>query len=183
MPPRQKSAQPFPPLRRQTRQAPSLRAPALPAAALLAAAFIAAAILPGCRERGATLHDGYYSSEAMSFDREGWKDYLTIYVNNGQITIVEYDARNLSGFRRSWDMDRMLAWNSTHGVRPSRYLLSYQNALLTLQDPRRIQPLPGGRNMYEAFTALAEAAIARARAGDGQVAFVRLLEKRHPGEL
>jgi major membrane immunogen (membrane-anchored lipoprotein) len=119
----------------------------------------------------------------MSFDQEGWKDYLTIYVNNGQITIVEYDARNLSGFRRSWDMDRMLAWNSTHGVRPSRYLLSYQNALLTLQDPRRIQPLPGGRNMYESFTALAEAAIGRSRSGESQVAFVRLQEKRHPGEL
>ncbi|MDR1312326.1 MAG: FMN-binding protein [Deltaproteobacteria bacterium] len=153
------------------------------AAAALAAAALALAFAGGCRERTTSLHDGYYSSESMSYDQEGWKDYLTIYVNNGQITIVEYDARNLSGFRRSWDMDRMLAWNSSHGVRPTRYLLSYQNALLTLQDPRRIQPLPGGRNMYETFTSLAEAAIARSRSGDNQVAFVRLQQKRYPGEL
>jgi major membrane immunogen (membrane-anchored lipoprotein) len=146
-------------------------------------AFMALAAAGGCTESQSGLKDGYYSSEAADFDSEGWKDYLTIYVNNGQITIVEFDARNLSGLRRSWDMDRQLAWNSAHGVRPSNYLLSYQEALLTNQDPRKIQPLPGGRNMYEVFTSLAEAAIAQARAGEERVAFVRLPERRHPDEL
>jgi major membrane immunogen (membrane-anchored lipoprotein) len=165
--------------------APAARAApaALPLAAAAALLLASAALLQGCREETRGLYDGYYTAEAMAYDRDGWKDYLTIYVNNGQITIVEYDSTNLSGFRRSWDMDRTLDWHGRHGQRPGSFVLSYRNALLALQDPSRIQPLQGGRNMHEAFTALAAAAIGRARTGDGQVAFVRLPHKRHPDEL
>ncbi|MDR3153444.1 MAG: hypothetical protein LBW85_04030, partial [Deltaproteobacteria bacterium] len=161
---------------------PAFGLPLICALALAAAALCSLA-LAGCAERRKALNDGYYSSEAKAFDEDGWKDYLTIYVNNGQITIVEYDAKNLSGFRRSWDMELTASWNASHKVRPGQLFLSYQNALVTLQDPAKIQPLPEGRNMHEAFTTLAAAAIERAKAGDRQIAFVTLPPKRYPGEL
>jgi major membrane immunogen (membrane-anchored lipoprotein) len=129
------------------------------------------------------LRDGYYSAEARDYDRDGWKDYLTIYVNNGQITIAEYDSRNLSGFRRSWDLDHVLEWSRRHGVRPGSVMISYQNSLLTLQDPSRVQPIPGGRNMYLSFTSLAAAAIEQSRNGERQVAYVALPEREYPDEL
>ncbi|MDR1165111.1 MAG: FMN-binding protein [Deltaproteobacteria bacterium] len=137
----------------------------------------------GCAEPVNRLHDGYFTAEAQNYDEEGWKNYLTIYVNNGQITIVEFDAANVSGFRRSWDMDYALEWNSRQGTRPGKYHLSYQNSLLTLQDPAKIQPLPGGRNMHLIFTKLATSAIERAQKGDKSVAFIQLPDKPYPDDI
>jgi major membrane immunogen (membrane-anchored lipoprotein) len=106
-------------------------------------------------------------------------------VNNGQITICEFDARNLSGFRRSWDMDYMLGWQSASGsgVRLSNYIISYQNSLVTLQDPRKIQPIPGSRNVHDVFVNLAENAIAQAKSGKRGVVFVKLPEKLYPANI
>jgi major membrane immunogen (membrane-anchored lipoprotein) len=129
------------------------------------------------------LSDGYFTAEAMDYNLEGWKDYLTIYVNNGQITIAEYDAKNMSGFRRSWDLDYLLEWHSKTGVPVTNYVFSYQNSLVTLQNPEAIQAIPGSRNMRDIFAALASRAIIQSKIGQKGVAYVKLPDKEYPNEL
>ncbi|MDL2226432.1 hypothetical protein LJB86_02110 [Deltaproteobacteria bacterium OttesenSCG-928-M10] len=44
----------------------------------------------GCSSGGPGLRDGYYTAEAAEFDQLGWKEFLTIYVNNNIIVTAGY---------------------------------------------------------------------------------------------
>ena len=144
--------------------------------ALLAALLVCAL---GCSGETGKLQNGYYTAEAQYFDEYGWKEYLSIYVNNGHIVTAEYNAKNPSGFIKSWDMDYMRQMNSIDKNYPTRYTRNYAGALVTLQDPSRIDAMSGATNSHRSFTLLAAAAIKRARAGDKRVAFVYIPGNEH----
>ena len=145
------------------------------AAAVWAWAVLAAAGPTACSTDASKLmEDGYYTAEAFGFDAQGWKEFLTIYISDDRIVIAEYDAKNASGFLRSWDMADMRAMNAALGTYHNKYARAYTMALLNRQDPDQIQPLPGAAHAHRPFQRLAEAALAQARAGDKRVAFVDL---------
>jgi major membrane immunogen (membrane-anchored lipoprotein) len=120
------------------------------------------------------LGDGYYTVEGTSYDSYGWKDYITIYVDNNNIATVEYDAKNASGFLRSWDMDYMRLMGVQSGIYPAVYSREYSAALLRLQGPEGIDALTGATESYNVFKILAETAISQARAHNKNVALVKL---------
>jgi major membrane immunogen (membrane-anchored lipoprotein) len=119
------------------------------------------------------LNDGYYTAECARYHR-GWKEFLTIYVNNGKVTTVEYNARDASGFIKSWDMDYMRVMNETDGNYPSKYTRIYAGEMLNKQDYSKIDAMSGATESLKSFQLLAEAVIERARAGDKRVAFVEV---------
>jgi major membrane immunogen (membrane-anchored lipoprotein) len=119
------------------------------------------------------LNDGYYTAECASYNH-GWKEFLTIYVNNGKVTTVEYNARDASGFIKSWDMDYMRVMNETDGNYPSKYTRAYAGEMLNKQDHTKIDAMSGATESLKSFQLLAEAVIERARAGDKRVAFVEV---------
>jgi major membrane immunogen (membrane-anchored lipoprotein) len=123
---------------------------------------------------GQRMADGYYTAEAASFDRHGWKAYITIYVSNNRIATVEYNARNASGFLKSWDMDYMRRMGAEQQTYPTAYSREYSAALLRLQKPDGIDVLAGATYSYRSFKILAEAAISQARANNNSVARVEL---------
>jgi hypothetical protein len=51
-----------------------------------------AVTLTSCVNSRSRLHDGYFTAEADDFDTHGWKEFISICVNNGSITTVEYNA-------------------------------------------------------------------------------------------
>jgi major membrane immunogen (membrane-anchored lipoprotein) len=128
----------------------------------------------GCPQDSSRLSDGYYTAELASFDAHGWKEYLSIYINNNKIITVEYNAKNASGFIKSWDMDYMRRMNAADGTYPNQYTRTYSVALVNRQDPAKVDVITGATDSYFTFRLLAEAAIAQARAGDRRVAFVEL---------
>jgi major membrane immunogen (membrane-anchored lipoprotein) len=123
---------------------------------------------------GQKLADGYYTAEAASYDSHGWKDYITIYVDNSNIVTVEYDAKNSSGFLKSWDMDYMRIMGARLGTYPTVYNREYSAALLRLQKPEGIDAISGATNSYISFKMLAATAISQARANNKNVALVEL---------
>jgi major membrane immunogen (membrane-anchored lipoprotein) len=123
---------------------------------------------------GQRLADGYYTAEGASYDDYGWKDYITIYVDNNNIATVEYDAKNAGGFLRSWDMDYMRLMGTQLGIYPAIYSREYSAALLRLQGPEGIDALAGATRSYNVFKILAETAISQARAHNKNVALVEL---------
>jgi major membrane immunogen (membrane-anchored lipoprotein) len=127
------------------------------------------------------MRDGYYTAEASSFDAQGWKEFLVIYVHNGKIVTVEFNARNSSGFIRSWDMEYMREMKARRGDYPTKYTRGYATALLNRQSPEGVFPLPGGEDLHLSFKLLSEAAIARAKAGNPQTALVALPERGAEG--
>jgi major membrane immunogen (membrane-anchored lipoprotein) len=120
------------------------------------------------------MRNGYFTAEASAFDAYGWKEFVTIYVNNNKIVTAEYNAKNASGFIRSWDMDFMRRMNETYGTYPNKYTRTYTVALLNKQDPAQISPIPGAAQSQKSFQLLAATAISQAKAGDRKVAFVNL---------
>ncbi|MDR3278103.1 MAG: FMN-binding protein [Oscillospiraceae bacterium] len=139
-------------------------------------AVIASAVLllAGCAGQDGGMRDGYYTAEAAAFDDEGWKDFITLYVADGKIVTAEFNARNSSGFVRSWDPDYQRATRAETGLNPSEYLRTYTGELLNLQNPAKVLVVAGAERPHETFQLLTEAAIVHAKAGDKTTAFVEL---------
>jgi len=118
------------------------------------------------------MKDGYYTAEVTEYDH-GWKEFMTIYVNNGRIVSAEYNARNASGFIKSWDMNYMKTMNATDGNYPNKYTRTYASALLANQSADGIDAMTGATESYHSFKLLAEAVVAQAKAGDSKVAYIK----------
>jgi major membrane immunogen (membrane-anchored lipoprotein) len=123
------------------------------------------------------LVDGYYTAEAAAFDRHGWKDFITIYIENNLIVAVEYDGKNAGGLLKTWDMEYMRQMDAVWGNYPSKYTRSYTGALLNRQDPEKIDVMSGATVSYESFKVLARAVIEQAKNGEKKVAVVELSGK------
>ncbi|MDR2662434.1 MAG: FMN-binding protein [Treponema sp.] len=139
------------------------------------------------QERQNAFPDGYYTAETADFDAYGWKEFLSIYINNGRIVSVEYNAKNSSGFIKSWDHDYMRLMNAADGTYPNEYTRIYAAALLNRQNPKSIDAISGATASFQVFQLLAEAVLKQARAGAKEVALVELppeaMEENPPGEL
>jgi major membrane immunogen (membrane-anchored lipoprotein) len=133
--------------------------------------FAAMAMLLPAEDSRSELRDGYYTAEVSEY-YHGWKEFLTIYVNNGKIVMAEFDARNSTGFIKSWDMDYMRMMNRTDGNYPNQYTRNYTSQLVAGQRPGGVDAMSGATESHKSFIMLAEAAMRQARAGDGMVAFV-----------
>jgi major membrane immunogen (membrane-anchored lipoprotein) len=130
-------------------------------------------LIPGaCKDRRAFPRDGYYSAEAAAFDEHGWKEFVTIGVSNGRIGSVEYNAKNPSGFIKSWDMDYMRLMNAVSGTYPNEYTRFYGEQLLLKQDAEAVDTLSGATSSYHSFKELARRALENAKQGDTSVSLV-----------
>ncbi|MDR1514140.1 MAG: FMN-binding protein [Synergistaceae bacterium] len=118
-----------------------------------------------------TLKDGYYTAEAAEY-YHGWKEFLTIYVKNGKIITAEYDAKNASGFIKSWDMDYMRRMNKADNNYPNRYTRAYVSELLNRQGLEGMDAMSGATESFDSFKLLAITVLAHAKAGNKRVAFV-----------
>jgi major membrane immunogen (membrane-anchored lipoprotein) len=130
----------------------------------------------GCKSNTDLLNDGYYTAEASDFSQDGWKDYLTIYVNNGFIITAEFNAFNETGLLRSWDTDYLKSIYKPGFQSPNHYPRQYCSYLVAVQDPDRVQTIDGGRKTHEIFVTLAKAALEYSRQGKNSIAAVKLPE-------
>jgi major membrane immunogen (membrane-anchored lipoprotein) len=133
-------------------------------------------ILIACSSGGDGMRDGYYTAEASAFDRRGWKEFVTIRVSNGMIIMVEYNAKNFSGFIKSWDMEYMRNMRQANGTYPNEYTRIYAAALLNRQEINGIDALAGATDSHRTFIQLARRVIEKAKAGDASIALVNLSE-------
>jgi major membrane immunogen (membrane-anchored lipoprotein) len=137
---------------------------------------VLAFFLSGCGEVfPGRIPDGYYSAEAASFDDHGWKEYISLFIVNGRIVTVEYNAKNASGFIKSWDPDYMRLMNAVNGTYPNQYARTYATSLLNRQNPDSVDAITGATDSYHSFKILAGEALTHARAGNKQIALVELL--------
>jgi major membrane immunogen (membrane-anchored lipoprotein) len=138
--------------------------------------ILTSSLLFGCAESPIVNRDGYYTAEAKFYDAYGWKEFVTIYVVDNHIVAVEYNARNPSGFIKSWDLDYMRVMNATSGSYPNEYTRFYAAALLETQDPTKVDAISGATHSHTSFQELAQAAIDHAHSGDKSIALVELTE-------
>ncbi len=136
--------------------------------------MLAVFCLQGCGQSADGLKDGYYTAEMSEFNdyNHGWKEYITISVTGGNVVSVEYNARNASGFIKSWDMSYMRIMDMVEGTYPNRYTRAYAAQILKDQNADSIDLVSGASHSFETFSMLAEAVLQQARTGDTSLAIV-----------
>ena len=123
--------------------------------------------------------NGYYTAEAKDFDEHGWKEFVTIFVKDGVIISAEYNAKNTSGFIKSWDMEYMRVMSRSDGTYPNEYTRLYAANLINTQNPDDIDIITGATHSHGTFVQLARAAIERANIGTQTVALVDFEPTEH----
>ena len=136
---------------------------------LLAAAMILS--LGGCGKRTDSLKDGSYTAQAAEYNN-GWKEFVTLCISNGEVVSVEYNAKNASGYIKSWDMAYMRRMNSIVGTYPNQYTRKYAADFLQTGDVNQIDAIAGASTSYKSFIKLLSSALENAKAGNSEVAIV-----------
>lgn len=138
--------------------------------------LLSALALTGCSQDDGVMRDGYYSAVAASFNEDGWKEFITLYIHNNRIITVEYNARNASGLVLSWDVLYLRKLKAKMRVHPNQIIREYSRELLSRQNPQMVRRVPGDSYFYKTFKKLAAVAVERAKTGNKALAEVFLTE-------
>jgi major membrane immunogen (membrane-anchored lipoprotein) len=129
-------------------------------------------VVISCANSSSRLKDGYYTAECDGYDEYGWKTFMTISVNNGIISQVEFNAKDIGGFIKSWDMDYMRIMNAKSGTYPNEYSRFYASQFIEDQNVDSIDVLAGATSSWNTFVLLGRAALENAKNGVTSVAVV-----------
>ncbi|MDR0924643.1 MAG: FMN-binding protein [Hungatella sp.] len=127
--------------------------------------------LSGCKKQESRLVDGFYTVE-MSDYNNGWKEFVTIRVSGNKIVTVEYNAKNSSGFIKSWDIPYMRNMLDRKGTYPNRYTRTYAANFLAVQSDVGIDAVSGASVSGGNFQKMASLLMEKARKGDDSLGIV-----------
>lgn len=134
--------------------------------------FLTCSMIASCGKKEG-MQDGYYTAEVSEYNF-GWKEFVTICVMDNRIVSVEYNAKNASGFIKSWDIAYMRNMNPVSGTYPNKYTRSYAAQLLEKQDAGDLDAISGATSSGNNFFKLAAAVLDRAEKGDTSIAIVEV---------
>lgn len=134
--------------------------------------LLACSLLTSCGEKEG-MQDGYYTAELSEY-HFGWKEFVTICVMEDKIVSVEYNAKNPSGFIKSWDIAYMRNMNSVQGTYPNKYTRTYGAQLLEEQNADHLDAVSGASSSGKNFNKLAAAVLEKAKKGDTSIAIVEV---------
>lgn len=137
---------------------------------VLSICLLACGLLTSCGEKEG-MQDGYYTAEMSEYDF-GWKEFVTICVMENKIVSVEYNAKNESGFIKSWDIAYMRNMNPVQGTYPNQYTRAYATQLLEEQNADHLDAVSGASSSGKNFNKLAAAVLEKAEKGDNSIAIV-----------
>ena len=95
---------------------------------------------------------------------------------NGRIVTVEYNAKNSSGFIKSWDMNYMRTMNAVSGTYPNEYTRLYAGDFLAKEDAEAVDVVTGATESGKTFRRLAAAVLGSAAEGNTTAVFVDMGE-------
>ena len=131
--------------------------------------------ISGCQKKESKLEDGYYTAEMSDYNK-GWKEFVTIRISGGKIVTVEYNAKNASGFIKSWDIAYMRNMNDQKGTYPNRYTRTYAASFLAAQSDKGIDTVSGASSSGGNFQKMASLLMEKARRGDTSLGIVEMEE-------
>lgn len=127
--------------------------------------------MSGCKTQKDGLVDGNYKVE-MSDYSHGWKEFVSIGISNGKIVTVEYNAKNPSGFIKSWDIQYMRNMDSIKGTYPNHYTRAYAASLLKAQNVEGIDAISGATSSGGNFRLMVSLLLEKAKVGDTTLGIV-----------
>jgi major membrane immunogen (membrane-anchored lipoprotein) len=106
------------------------------------------------------------------YDEYGWKEFMTVCVNNGIISQVEFNAKDIGGFIKSWDTGYMRAMKAASGTYPNEYSRFFSSQFMKNQNADSIDALAGATDSRNNFILLARAVLKSAKSGAAPVVVV-----------
>lgn len=137
---------------------------------IIAAMLLICVVLSGCRD-GRGYKDGYYTAQMADYNH-GYKEYVCILIKNNHIISVEFNAKDYSGYIKSWDNGYMNRMKSAQGTYPNEYTRKYAAQLVESQDIEKVDAVTGASNSGNNFVRLVRAALENAAKGNQEVAVV-----------
>ncbi|MBP1553191.1 MAG: hypothetical protein IJN69_01025 [Oscillospiraceae bacterium] len=130
--------------------------------------------LTACSEETFTnLQDGTYRAEYKNFDVYGWKDYIEITVEDGEISELVFDAVNMEdGTLKSEDESYKNQMEPIVGTYPAKYNADLINQFLESGKISAVDVVAGATQSTGSFKTLLTNIVANIKAGDTTVVLV-----------
>ncbi len=109
----------------------------------------------------------------MSDYEHGWKEFVTICISGSKIVSTEYNARNSSGYIKSWDMAYMKNMYAVKGTYPNQYTRAYAASFLQSQDGEKIDGVSGATHSGGNFAKMTALLMEKAKVGDTSIDVVK----------
>lgn len=122
-------------------------------------------------EAGA-LKDGSYRAEYDKADERGWKAFVEVTVEGGQMTAATFDYENADGAMKSADEEYNTKMKEIAGTSPAEFSPVLAEALVASQDPAKVDVVTGATSSTNDFTTLATALMANMQEGNTEVVLV-----------
>ena len=123
------------------------------ATVLLAALMCLSFVLAGC-EKDPVLQDGTYTAKHESFDKYGWKEFVTVTVTENAVTEVVFDAENELDELKSQNAAYKEAMEQINQTYPEKFYGELQDQYLQLQKAEELKPIAGATLSSESFKTL-----------------------------
>ncbi len=139
---------------------------------LLVSTILTTGMLVGCGSKG--MKNGTYTAEDKNFDDHGWKASVTITVSGGKVSDTKFDYVAEDGTTKRGNVAYGEKMSQTAGITPDEYLPQYEQALVTTQDPSKVEVVTGATTSQKDFKALAKAAMDAAKIGNTNTTQIEL---------
>lgn len=103
--------------------------------------------------------DGVFKAEEESFDSHGWKGVVSVTVEDGKITEVDFDEVNEDGDLKSEDEDYAERMNAQTGVTPAEAYDEFENSLIQKQNIEELDGVSGATGSFNKFKSLVDKAL------------------------
>lgn len=111
----------------------------------------------GCAKKP-TLADGNYTAESQP-DDQGYKGVISITIQGGKITVVDYDEYNAEGVRKSEETEYADSMKEVSGITPAEAYEQLEQSLVTKNNPNDVDAVTGATTSSKLFVQLANEAL------------------------
>ena len=140
----------------------------------LMAVVICVFAFTACSEASFTnLQDGTYRAEYKNFDVYGWKDYIEVTVENGEISELVFDAVNIEdGSLKSEDENYKSEMEPIVGTYPAKYNADLINQFLESGKISAVDVVAGATQSTGSFKTLLTNIVPNIKAGNTEIVLV-----------
>lgn len=140
----------------------------------LMAVVICVFAFTACSEASFTnLQDGTYRAEYKNFDVYGWKDYIEVTVENGEISELVFDAVNIEdGSLKSEDENYKSEMEPIVGTYPAKYNADLINQFLESGKISAVDVVAGATQSTGSFKTLLTNIVPNIKEGNTEIVLV-----------
>ena len=140
----------------------------------LMAVVICVFAFTACSEASFTnLQDGTYRAEYKNFDVYGWKDYIEVTVENGEISELVFDAVNMEdGSLKSEDENYKSEMEPIVGTYPAKYNADLINQFLESGKISAVDVVAGATQSTGSFKTLLTNIVPNIKEGNTEIVLV-----------